>query len=299
MIELFDVEAWLDDRGIDYDTEGKNVSSGWIGINCPFCGDDPSNHLGINLTTKRISCWRCGTNDSIKRLIVDTDQCSWSQANRTISRFIDPAAGVLPWEPRVTAGQVKFPEEATKEFAPGHIDFLESRGFDPDEVVKKYDLYATWVAERHSFSIIAPIYHHHEMMSFVARDVLGFRDPKYVNASKEESVMPAKTLLYNADRMGHTALVVEGITDVWRIGDGAVATFGTMWTVAQVAKLSGLKHVYVLFDADEQAQESARNLCNALALLVNGTTILKLDKGDPADMPEDDVRHLKREIFGR
>ena len=46
MIESFDVLEFLDDRGIPYVTEGKNVSYGWAEINCPFCPDgDPSEHL--------------------------------------------------------------------------------------------------------------------------------------------------------------------------------------------------------------------------------------------------------------
>jgi len=299
MIEMFDVESWLDDRGISYDSEGKNVSSGWIGVNCPFCGDDPSNHLGINLTTKRISCWRCGMRDSIKRLIVHVDKCGWSTANQTITRYIDPSAGPPPHVPWPVREEVILPVEATKTFTNGHIKFLEERRFDPEEIINKYDLWATWIAERHAFSIIAPVYHHYKILSFVSRDVLGFREPPYINASIQESVIPCKSLLYNADRMGHTAIVVEGITDVWRIGDGSVAVFGIKWTMAQVMRLSGLKHVFIMFDMDDRAQECARTLATALTMIVRQVTILKLDKGDPADMPQDEVRHLRREIFGR
>ena len=53
-----DTKALLDDLGIDYKLSGKNVTSGWIEVNCPFCGD-PSYHLGIS-PTNLFHCWRCG-----------------------------------------------------------------------------------------------------------------------------------------------------------------------------------------------------------------------------------------------
>ena len=49
-VQNLDAEEILDDLGLSYTSQGKNVSEGWIGIQCVFpdC-DDTSNHLGINL----------------------------------------------------------------------------------------------------------------------------------------------------------------------------------------------------------------------------------------------------------
>jgi hypothetical protein len=44
----------------------------------------------------------------------------------------------------------------------------------------------------------------------------------------------SKETLYNLDNAKDgTAIVVEGPIDVWRIGDGAVATFGVIYTQKQ------------------------------------------------------------------
>ena len=43
---------------IPYALTGKNVSKGYIGLNCPFCGDDDNFHLGINPEKNFFACWR-------------------------------------------------------------------------------------------------------------------------------------------------------------------------------------------------------------------------------------------------
>ena len=57
---MFDVISFLEEYNIDYTTSGKNVTSGWVEINCPFCGDDPSYHMGVNLSSGLYHCWICG-----------------------------------------------------------------------------------------------------------------------------------------------------------------------------------------------------------------------------------------------
>ena len=64
--EAFDIVAYLDEKGIEYVTEGKNVSAGWIGLQCPYCSDQ-SNHLGVCLDGKGFSCFRCGERCQARR----------------------------------------------------------------------------------------------------------------------------------------------------------------------------------------------------------------------------------------
>jgi len=47
-VRKFDVEQFLYDYSVSYTTSGKNVSQGWIGVQCPFC-DDHSSHGGFNI----------------------------------------------------------------------------------------------------------------------------------------------------------------------------------------------------------------------------------------------------------
>lgn len=56
---MIDIEAFLQDKGIPYVTEGNNVKKGHINIQCPFCGRaDRSQHCGINKENGYWACWR-------------------------------------------------------------------------------------------------------------------------------------------------------------------------------------------------------------------------------------------------
>ena len=86
--EGFDVLAYLNDRCIDYKLGGKNVSYGWVGIACPFCGYDPSHHCGVNLEHKGFHCWICGEKGNLVRLIQTLeDDCTLAEAYRVINEF--------------------------------------------------------------------------------------------------------------------------------------------------------------------------------------------------------------------
>ena len=52
------IQKLFDTHGVPYVSQGKNVKKGHINVACPFCGDDPSFHLGINTDTLAWSCWR-------------------------------------------------------------------------------------------------------------------------------------------------------------------------------------------------------------------------------------------------
>ncbi len=297
MIETFDVQAWLDDVGIGYEDEGRDVSTGWIGISCLFCSDHLF-HLGINLSSKRYSCWRCGAKGSVAKLIMHHNQITWGQAQAVLQRYQDPTAVPSTKPIREYASKIRIPNGSHLHLPPLHEKWLESRGFDANYIHRRYSLRCTTLHDRWPFSLIVPVYLHHQLVTFIFRDV-GEGKADYKNFPIEESLIDAKHTLYNLDRVGHTALVVEGITDVWRIGDGAVATMGTKWTKAQVKQLMGLKRVFVMYDSEEAAQQQAERLACALTSGVKNVVRLELPKGDPADLDTATVNSLRREIFGR
>jgi len=51
-------------------------------------------------------------------------------------------------------------------------------------------------------------------------------------------------------------IIVEGITDVWRLGDGAVATFTKNFTREQILllKKKNIKEAFVFYDSDAVGQ---------------------------------------------
>jgi DNA primase len=124
-------------------------------------------------------------------------------------------------------------------------------------------------------------------------------DSTWRSLSNEESIIPPKHCLYNIDSVQDTAIAVEGATDVWRLGAGAVATLGSRWTSQQVALLSGLKNLFVMFDSESLAIEQAYRFAHAASSVVRSVNVIELTEGDPADLSQDTVDNIRREIFGR
>ena len=81
---MFDLPTFLDQQGIDYATSGKNANRDNIRVSCPFCGDDPSHHLGISLLGKGYFCRRNNAHrgKSPIGLIVALIGCSYDEAAR-------------------------------------------------------------------------------------------------------------------------------------------------------------------------------------------------------------------------
>ena len=70
--------------------------------------------------------------------------------------------------------------------------------------------------------------------------------------------------------------MVEGIFDVWKIGPGAVATFGIEVSSSQVRLLSKFEEVFVLFDNEPQALKNARKLRDDLLTLGSDSYVIKI-----------------------
>jgi DNA primase len=300
MIERFDIRAWLEDRGVRYSREGKNVSSGWIGVKCPWCGD-PSNHLGVNLRGKFINCWRCGKKGDIITLIRELEQCSFSKAKSIIEEFQDRTFEVLRQDiqKRHSIGEI-LPKEAIKKFPDLHLNYLKKRNFDPDIIIPKYGLLACGNIGNWKFRIIAPVFQDGRVVNFTARDVTGESRSKYRHCPNDRAIVPMKECLYNIDTVRGSVLVVEGPADVWRMGDGCVSTMGIEWTQSQVWLLANrdVKRAFVLFDAEDQAQKQAEKLAVSLSIFIPEVNVLGIPKGDPGDLDEQSIQEIRRRVFG-
>ena len=286
----FDILAYLQSRNIPYQTGGDNVSSGWIGINCQFCLDH-SDHLGINLQSKAFNCLKCGETGSASKLVQTIDGVDWHKAKAIMEEF----SGAL-YIPREKHYQQKttLPIGASKKFPQSHLDFLTKRRYD-ESVIKTYDLYATGPVGVYNHRIIIPVFVNHRMVAFVGRDVTGQSDTPYRNSSEQYGTTDVKQTLYNMDNViGNTVVIVEGILDAWRIGDGAIATFGTKYAREQLRLLKGMHRAFIMYDADAIA--IAHKLAYDLSSFVSDVHVLELSEGDPDSMNDDDVRALRKEI---
>lgn len=291
--EEFDIISYFEDKGIDYQIGGKNTSSGWCSIPCLWCLD-PSKHLGVNLTAKTFSCFRCGVKGNAISLVSKIDRCSKGEAYNITRKYVNLEAAIerRHYTPEY-AKEISL-QGLTKNFPDAHRDYLRNRNFDPDHLIRKYDLYAGTMIGDFKFRIVAPVYIDHKMVSLVGRDITNKSDLRYKTLPISKSKMPLKSTLYNIDSVDQDVIVVEGIFDVFRIGDSCVATLGTKFTASQLLLLKGIRNAFILFDAD--ARDQAEHLAEMLNGLVDHTEIITLNEGDPAEMNEWDVRHLRKEI---
>lgn len=300
-LEYFDIEKYLESRNIEFWTEGKNVKRGWINIQCLWCSDE-SNHLGINLDSKGMNCWICPIKGTILKLIMKIDKCSLKVAERAVDEFSDIQLYTNERSSNTEhltqhKTEVKLPSIAQKELLPLYKKFLVKRGFEPDFIFKKYNLLCNGPIGQYKHRLIVPFYLKKRLVTFSTRDVTGKAKLPYVNYPN--GILTTKETLYNIDSCNDTALVVEGFIDTWKIGDGCCSTIGIMWTIKQLKLLSGFRRVFVLFDSEYEAQQSAERLCSDLACEVNHVERLELDGDDPGSMSESDAKHLRKEIFGR
>lgn len=289
---MFDAAQFCEDYNIEYWTEGsKNVSKGWINIQCPFCGD-VSNHLGIELETGKCNCWKCGgkklsdivwhfTKDRNKQDIID--KYSWLFAQPTIKSIIKKKLNVPGTRPLT----IKYKE------------YLERRGFDPDYIEQKYDLRYGEPYSKYEYRLIIPIYFQHEIVSFQTRRVFDDNSIRYKNCSNDTSIIENKKVCYNIDNCKmNKAIALEGVTDVWRIGDNSFATFGTSFTEEQLILIhKKFDRIYWLYDPGQESLKKAKQAAYKLSATGLDIEIIQVEGiNDPGSMSESDVIHLIKEL---
>ncbi len=189
------------------------------------------------------------------------------------------------------------PSEARDKFPQSYLDYLTKRRFDPEIIIPKYRLLACPNFGDWSFRIIIPCYLNGNVVNFTAADTTG-RKTKYKHCPNNKAIIPMKNLLYNIDSVYKKAIIVEGTTDVWRIGDGAIATMGIEFTTEQVRLIiqKNLKAAHIMFDADVLAQKQAKKLANALSNFVP-TNIITLPEGDPDDLSDKEALEIRKEFL--
>jgi DNA primase len=181
------------------------------------------------------------------------------------------------------------------------LRYLAERRFNPNAIIEKYQLYSGKGIGRYRGRIVAPVFMGGRLVNFIARDVTGKAQAKYILEKNERAVVPREDLIYNLDNAaGHTVLILEGPTDVWRIGDGAVATFGTKFTSFQIQALIDAEvcDAFVLYDPEREAEKQAKRLTAQLsAVLDSAVRLEKQTPGDPGDMSLDEVIELRRIVW--
>ncbi len=174
--------------------------------------------------------------------------------------------------------------------------YLLSRGMDPKQLGPQYDL--SYCHESIMYPVVAgkliiPIYMDSRMVGWQARppydiDWKAAGQPKYYNCPRTNK----RLMLYGADAAKKLpfCIVVEGVTDVWAIGSGAVCVLGKDMSPVQ-GGLIGENWEAAVIALDGDAQERAIRMqdmlergCNMRDKVVN----VRLPEGlDPATTESD------------
>lgn len=187
-----------------------------------------------------------------------------------------------------------------RELLPYHRDYLLKRGLDPDILVKRYGIRGTNPFDKfeginYGNRIIIPIHDlDGNLISFQGRDVTGNKDvERYKVCPVNKSVMHYKDVVYGGHlATGRRVVVVEGVVDAWKLGPGAVATFGTGCKDSQIMCLSRWPEVIFFFDPEPDAQKKACEYARRLALMGVTVSVACEDFGRTPEGKQRDVGDL-------
>lgn len=270
---MFSWQTFLDQFNISYVTKGPSVTRGHVAVRCPFCVDDPSEHLSISLEGKGWRCWRNPKQHAGKsptRLIVGLIGCSYDRAKEIAgedrshipNNFIDRVTSLLDTkEERETDRSLEMPidfkaiRNRTSQLP--CINHLRDRGLDDIEIfrlTKRFNLrYCT--SGPFKARIIFPVFYKQRLVSYTGRSVLPDAKIRYKTLTadpekaREMGVKPAvgpinDYLLFYDDLMrstSETVVVVEGPFDALlmnilgrKLGIVATCIFTNTPTQAQI-----------------------------------------------------------------
>ena len=303
-------QSLLDDNSVNYVTRGPNTKRGEVSIQCPFCGeDDPSQHLGISLTSENWGCHRNAEHRgrSSTRLIMAVFGCSVHEARLIAKQY----SGVDPDTPLIYTEQVVMPVgpvEFDPDFLPikpGGVGrrfwhYLRSRGFNNiNGLIEDYSLCCA-ATGRYKDRVIIPFFNgQSELIGWTGRAIADPQNaPRYLSSSEA-----VKKTIFNESGLcgGRLLFITEGPFDAmkldfygWDKQANATCIFGANITPDQAFVLNSKMRLYdrcvLLLDADAVSQSFAV----ADWLLGRNVVTGRLPDGvkDPGAMTKDQVKEL-------
>lgn len=166
-------------------------------------------------------------------------------------------------------------------------------------VAEIWELQATGPTGKYKHRIIAPIYLNNFLISYQGRDWTEKSGLRYKACELEKEIVAHQEILYGIDlAVHHKVILVEGITDAWRFGPGAVACFGIEMKKRQLLLLmERFSEVYIMFDDDPQAIDQAEEIAADLSMAGILTEICLID-GDPGALPQKEADDYKKDLLG-
>lgn len=286
-----DIQEILQKANIQYfDGQGHHhCRPGWIQLDCPYCGKNSGKfHLGYNKHSHYFVCWKCGGLPLI-RTLADITGFSYKESKQ-LCGDIDPVEEEVIVEKR---GTLIVPRSC-RTLLHQHKEYLRSRKLNPDEIVQLWHVKGIGIASELSWRLFIPIEQRSEVVSWTTRSLKPNAVLRYISAKPEEEKLNHKHLLYGSDFVRHSVVVVEGPIDVWRIGPGAVCTFGLQYTQQQLLKLVKYPIRYICYDNEPKARTRAVALAESLGVFPGQTYQITLDAKDAGEASEKELRKLRK-----
>jgi hypothetical protein len=210
-------------------------------------------------------------------------------------------------EVRVKIHPFKFPS-GTVELNLGHKNYLRGRQFSPKKLVQDWGLKGTGPIALlddidFRFRIIIPISWNGKVVTFQARDITNRSSLRYIACPKPREIITHKHIIYGNQarwEQTRTGIVCEGVTDVWRLGPDACATFGIEFTMEQVLVIGKtFDRIFILFDNEKVAQRQAKKLATKLRMLGKEVYLETVQDKDPGSMLQEDADYLVKQLIGK
>jgi len=281
------IKTLLERYQIPYWEVGKNCSEDYINVQCPFCNDH-SNHNGINRESLIFHCWKCGLDGSFAYLL---SRLSF-QSIQECFKLIREAGFEYDKDIITQLNEIFYPSETETNSTNQQLIQLPQY-FELITAATEYPPLNSWMIRRkvdkqtlianrcgvctvgkYMCRMIIPLYFDGQLVSYIAADLTGKAEKKYVNANND-----IKEYLYgwdNVDWNMSTLVLVEGVLDQWRVGYNAVASLGTAMSDKQHSLIikSKVENLVICFDSDAIliAQEEAERFAD----FINNVVVVEL-----------------------
>lgn len=194
------------------------------------------------------------------------------------------------------------------------LEYVRQRGFDPVDLANEYFIHVARKGSSYSMRdeartffddrLIVPLLQGSRLVGWQARRCVDIPKDKYKYLN---SAVRKSHCLYNRDvaMFSRDIVIVEGVTDCWRIGPRSIAIFGKSASSRQVELMKSLwgfsGRAVVCFDSDAaKEQEALVQMLRALSVFPRGVSQIHLPDGvDPASLSKGVMSDLIEEALER
>lgn len=297
---MLDFIRLADDFRIPHCEEGHHhCHAGWVQTHCPECSNGQEGfHLGFSLSQGNFNCWRCGGLrfwDVITKIL----KKPIAECRRIVRQY--EARGVRPAAtPYVPAREI-VPPPGLGPLQRQHRDYLRARGFNPRRLVGLWGIGGTGPASgAWAWRVVIPIYDAAcEVVAYQGRAIVDGLKKKYCMTQVTKCGQRPSEMIYGIHKMRNAdaVVIVEGVPGVWRIGPGAVASFGMDWKMPQMYQLRRFRRRYVMYDNEPLAQQRALALAKLLSVFPGETEVISdYDAPDPGDLTEAAAKRIRKAL---